>query len=145
MFKQLSSAAVLGFTGVMTWHVLDTMSADALAMAVGVVLGIGAGLPVAVLIVAGQRRRSRDERRPHHEYGFVHERGSHGYAAFPAGHGAPPPVVVIAPPGYAQGHALSGAAFHPTMHGSEMFNHARSRRRFVVVGQTDGDGGNEEW
>lgn len=142
MLRQLSSAAVLGFTGVMTWHVLDTLSADALAMAVGVVLGISAGLPVAVLIVAGQRQQPRDARRAQHEYGFAHEMGQRGYAAFPGGYGAQPPVVVVAPPGFAQGHPHSGAAFAPGMHSSDLYS-PPSRRRFVVVGQADGE--MDEW
>ena len=59
--KQLALTAVFGFAAVLAWRLIDTMSADALAMAVGMVLGMGAGIPAAALILIGRRRRVRSD------------------------------------------------------------------------------------
>ena len=132
MFKQLSFAAVLGFTAVMTWQILARMSMDAVAMAMGIVLGIGAGVPVALLFLAAERRgRPRSD-------------GPHGaMMAGPTGHGGygqQPPVVVIAPGAY------GGLGHQPALTAQQYgmpVNPSPRQRRFVVVGQ--GDEGIEEW
>lgn len=133
MFKQLSFAAATGFAAVMTWQILARMSMDALAMAVGIVLGIGAGLPVALLMLAAERRRG-------HAYGDARDRSAMHYPAHAATSGYQPPVVVIAPGSQLdQGHHWPLTA---TQAGAP-FPHVERRRRFVVVGQ--GEGEIEDW
>lgn len=39
------------------WKVAETLSPDALGLAIGVVFGVLAGLPTALLVLAGNRRR----------------------------------------------------------------------------------------
>ena len=132
MFKQLSFAAVLGFVAVMTWQILARMSMDALAMAMGIVLGIGAGLPVALLLLAAERRRSGPPRE-HGQTGMM--TGPTGYG----GYGQQPPVVVIAPGAY------GGLGHQPALTAQQygMPVNPPRQRRFVVVGQ--GEGEVEEW
>ena len=69
--KRLIVFAAALFVCVVGWRLGDGLSADALGMAVGVLFGVTAGLPVALLIVAAGRR---DERPP--EYAS-YKRASH--------------------------------------------------------------------
>ncbi|MEZ4719569.1 MAG: hypothetical protein R2851_26310 [Caldilineaceae bacterium] len=130
MFKQLSFAAVLGFTAVMTWQILARMSMDAVAMAMGIVLGIGAGVPVALLFLAAERRG-----RPGATVRGAMMAGPTGHG----GYGQQPPVVVIARRVRRQGHQ---PALTAQQYGMPV-NPSPRQRRFVVVGQ--GDEGIEEW
>ena len=50
----------LVFAGVLAWRLSDTISRDAVIMSVGFFLGALAGIPAALLVVAGQRRREPD-------------------------------------------------------------------------------------
>jgi ABC-type transport system involved in cytochrome bd biosynthesis fused ATPase/permease subunit len=68
MGKLIVFAAVL-FVGVVGWRISDGLSADALGMAVGVLFGVTAGIPVALLIVAASRR---DERMVSHSIVITH-------------------------------------------------------------------------
>ena len=56
MFRKLAGTAVIGWFCVVSWVILSRVSADALAMGLGVLLGIGAGVPVALLVLVAQRR-----------------------------------------------------------------------------------------
>lgn len=63
-------AAVAGFT-MLLWKLIENMSSDALGLAIGVVFGVLAGLPTALLVLASrnqadrayERRNDREERR----------------------------------------------------------------------------------
>lgn len=133
MFKQLSFAAVLGFAAVATWQILERMSMDALAMAMGIVLGIGAGFPVALLMLAAERRNSRGR-------GYERSGAAWGERAQYGGYGQQPPVIVVTPGGLGD----RGGYLPPTPHQVGLpFNHPDRQRHFVVVGQ--GDGEVEEW
>lgn len=61
MMKQLAMLVGLCLFGWMTWRVGTSLSSDALGLAVGVVFGVLAGIPSALLVLAGQRRRERRE------------------------------------------------------------------------------------
>ena len=61
MMKQLAMLVGLCLFGWMTWRVGTSLSSDALGLAVGVVFGVLAGIPSALLVLAGQRRRGRRE------------------------------------------------------------------------------------
>lgn len=45
------------------WRIGGTLNSDAIAMAVGVVLGIWAGVAVGLLVLVGERRRSTQPER----------------------------------------------------------------------------------
>ncbi len=57
--KQLSIAAGLCILGWLTWRLSMSLSSDALGMAVGVVFGVLAGIPSALLVLATSRRQNR--------------------------------------------------------------------------------------
>ena len=78
MFAKLAGTAVIGWFCVVSWVILSRVSADALALGLGVTLGIGAGIPVALLLLASQRRA--------------------GPPPAPPAVMQQPPVIVIAPP-----------------------------------------------
>ena len=56
MFTRLAALAVLMFVGVATWIIGSRLSADAIGMGVGIVFGVLAGIPTALLLLASQRR-----------------------------------------------------------------------------------------
>ena len=58
MSRLIIFAAVV-FVGATGWRIGAGLSADALGMAVGVLFGVTAGIPVALLIVAASRRDER--------------------------------------------------------------------------------------
>jgi hypothetical protein len=60
--KRWIGLALLVFVGTAGWRIGDALSPDALSMAVGVLFGVMAGVPTALLVMAGGRRRSSDER-----------------------------------------------------------------------------------
>lgn len=53
--KYLSMMALF-VVGALAWRIGERLSAEAIAMAVGVLFGVLAGLPIALLIIATQRR-----------------------------------------------------------------------------------------
>lgn len=81
----LTLMVAIGFAG---WQIGGSLSNDAIAMAVGVLLGVLAGIPVALLLMAGNRRRdTRDEGEPMRRRLPPGDR--HGQWA------APPPIIVV--------------------------------------------------
>ncbi len=57
--------ALLVGVGVMTWRLGSALSSDALGMAVGVVFGVLAGIPTALLVLAtNSRRRAQEDEEP---------------------------------------------------------------------------------
>lgn len=89
--KQLALLTVLVVCGVAAWLFASRLSSDALGMAVGLVFGVLAGVPTALLVLAANRRRAPvddvdDEEDPRARY------APQGYQ-----HALPyqPPVVVV--------------------------------------------------
>ena len=88
--KQLSIAAGLCILGWLTWRLSMSLSSDALGMAVGVVFGVLAGIPSALLVLAtSSRRRERDD-------GDDYRREAARYLERPPYY--QPPVIVLAAP-----------------------------------------------
>ena len=136
------------FVGVAAWRIGDRLSADAIGMALGVLFGVLAGLPVALLVLASSRRREQQE----DDYSNGRSRGVQvRQQALPPGYGYPmpqqPPVIVLAGHpnaapqcapygyGYDQPHPQQRMLPGPQGMGGEM----PQERRFKVVGET------EEW
>lgn len=65
MQKLLGSFALIIIGGVV-WRITDALSSDALGMALGILFGMLAGIPVTLLVLAAQRRPPppRAEHRP---------------------------------------------------------------------------------
>jgi len=147
--KRIIVLSGLVFLGVVTWRIGGRLSADAIGMALGVLFGVLAGLPVALLVLASNRRRERqdDEGRAGGYPG-----GQGRQRALPQGYGYPmpmqqPPVIVVAghpntaPQGTANGYGYQQPyppqQMLPGPHGMEQG--MPSERRYKVVGET------EEW
>ena len=62
--KRFFALAVLVFVGVAAWQIGSKLSADAIGMGVGVLFGVMAGIPTALLLLASNRR-SAAERTQH--------------------------------------------------------------------------------
>ena len=62
--KVIFSGGVLVFVAIVGWRIGGELSPDALGMAVGILFGIMAGIPTALILLASQRRAGerRDER-----------------------------------------------------------------------------------
>lgn len=123
--------ALLVFVGVAGWRIGSTLSPDALSMAVGVLFGVLAGVPTALLIMASGRRQrrveeEREERRAH---------ASQAALAHPAHYYPPPqpPVIVLTGQPPAPGQSGNSWVAPPP----------RVERRFKVVGEQDGPA--DEW
>jgi len=147
--KRIIVLGGLTFIAVAAWRIGDRLSDDAIGMALGVLFGVLAGLPVALLVLASNRRRERSE--DEQTYGAPH--GAQGrQRALPPGYGYPmpaqqPPVIVLAGHpgmmqqgnqggyGYEQPYAQQRMLPSPQNMGQEM----PQERRFKVVGET------EEW
>jgi hypothetical protein len=103
--KQLAVVTVLIFGGILAWLFGSRLSADALGMAVGLLFGVLAGIPTALLVLASNRRR-----RPDDDEGEEEEmQGPYGYGGGYGGgrgrqqmlgqpYGYQPPVVVVTAP-----------------------------------------------
>ncbi|MEZ4861362.1 MAG: hypothetical protein R3C14_08650 [Caldilineaceae bacterium] len=127
--KRLIVLVGLVFLSVITWRIGERLSADAIGMALGVLFGILAGVPVALLVLASSRRREeRDDYRPQ---GRQQPMPGYGYPM------QQPPVIVLAAPGAPQ----SGGYGYPQP-GRPMLpppNEMPQERHFKVVGEQ------EEW
>src|SRR4051812_12305501 len=60
--KRWMALALLIFVGAAGWRIGGSLSPDALSMAVGVLFGVMASVPTALLVMAGNRRRSSEAR-----------------------------------------------------------------------------------
>ena len=80
--KQFSIVLLAVLFGIVLWRIGERLSADAIGLAVGVIFGVLAGLPAAVLVLANgrQREEKRHDRQP--------AQPQHGY-------GGQPPVIVL--------------------------------------------------
>lgn len=58
--KKFLILIVLVFVGVLAWRVADDISHDAVIMSIGVLFGVLAGVPAALLVVASQRRQNAE-------------------------------------------------------------------------------------
>jgi hypothetical protein len=150
--RQTIGLAALVFVGVAAWRIAGQLSADALGMAVGVLFGIMAGVPTALMVMASSRRRAVEEeetptrRRQQPQNMPQHPGYYNGYA--PGGYGpgyAPqPPVIVLAAPGMGQPGYPQG---YPQGYGDPYQQRMRALpapeavdvRQFKVVGEK------EEW
>lgn len=156
--RQYVGLAALVFVGIAAWRIAGQLSADALGMAVGVLFGVMAGVPTALMVMASGRRRAAEEeettsrRRQQQPHGMPngmqpgmpqHPAYYQGYG--PGGYPPQPPVIVLAGPGMGQQGYPQG---YPQGYG-DPYGQQRMRalpapeavdvRQFKVVGEK------EEW
>lgn len=140
---RLIGLLLLVFVAMAGWRIGGSLSSDAISMAVGVLFGILAGIPTALLVLAsGRRRDSRGDERA--ENGYREQGCQLGYPAY-----APqPPVIVLTaapgamqPGGYgthqpdARGYAQTGYAQAPGWPHERQ--HEQRPRHFKVVGEQE--------
>jgi len=159
--RQYVGLAALIFVGIAAWRIAGQLSADALGMAVGVLFGVLAGVPMALMVMASGRRRAVDEeeaptrrrqqqQQPQSGPQYPAQYGNFGPGGYPP---PPPPVIVLAAPGmgapgYPQGFSQGYPQAYPQGYG-DPYSQQRMRalpapeavdvRQFKVVGEK------EEW
>lgn len=126
--KKYIVVAVLLFCAAAGWSVGQRLSSDALSMAIGVVFGILAGIPAALLVMAATRRGERQPE-PVRRVDGAPSNGS--YQA---------PVIVVSPPmggypgGYGQTAQREVQGFLPA---TPSYVDGQGRREFRVVGSEE--------
>jgi len=111
--KRWIGLALLVFIGTAGWRIGSALSPDALNMAVGVLFGVMAGVPTALLVMAGGRRSQRETERNTLERGEGRAQQQAAYLNGPGqGWGMPyaqqPPIIVMAGPQGMQGGMHGG-------------------------------------
>lgn len=128
--KKFFIVAVLLFCAALGWGVGQRLSSDALSMAIGVIFGILAGIPAALLVMAATRRSERSPETQRRTEGV------------PGGNSYQPPVIVVSPPmgGYPGGYGQPAPKeVHGYLPATPSFVDGHGRREFRVVGSE------EEW
>ena len=98
--KRIILLVFVAFIAFVGWRITESISSDALGLAIGVVFGVLAGLPTALLVLASNRRGES-------------ERGGQPRNQQPMGqmgYGPQAPVIVLASPGMHPQQALSDPA-----------------------------------
>jgi hypothetical protein len=130
--------AMLVVLGVMTWRLGTSLSSDALGMAVGVVFGVLAGVPAALLVLATSSRRREQEEERYERYDRYQGRQDRQLPAYPY----QPPVIVVAGAQAPQQPApppLGPGPYYVPNNQVNSWEPPRGERRFKVVGER------EEW
>lgn len=128
--------AVLVVLGVFAWRLGESLSSDALGMAVGMVFGILAGIPAALLVLAtSSRRRQEEDEERYERYDRYSQRPDRQLPAYPY----QPPVIVVAGGQSQQPAPPMGGAPYYVPSQSAQWDPPRNERRFKVVGER------EEW
>ncbi len=149
--RQFIGLGVLIFISVAAWRIAGQLSADAIGMAVGVLFGVMAGLPTALLVMASNRRREQEREAREEAAARRRQNQQQHPQGYYGGHGpgyAQPPVIVLAAPGQPMGQGYGqpgygqpgygypyGGGMRPALPGPD----AVDVRQFKVVGEK------EEW
>ncbi len=142
--KKLFLVILLVFVGVAAWRIGGRLSSDALSMAIGLLLGVMAGIPAALLMLASNRRREEGNEDPARGTpgGRQGQVMSYGQMPYPQ----QPPVIVLAPgmgnqpqngqaPNYQTGFSMEQPSGQQALPSADQME----TRRFKVVGEE------EEW
>lgn len=133
--KRYLGVAMMVFVGTAGWRIGESLSSDALSMAVGVLFGVLAGIPTALLVMSSGRRRETSATESGRQRGDSY--AMHGYPMM-GGYMPQPPVIVVAgPPAMQSTSAYVGA--QGGMGGANRQAMDRPARSFKVVGER------EEW
>jgi hypothetical protein len=117
--RQLIVLLVLAFVVTLGVVVATRMSSDAIAVLVGVIAGVAASIPCALLLMAVTRRQEPEIREPEVRESYRDARH------------APPPVIIVAP-GNAAPQQLPYPASYPYQASPR-----RGQRQFRVMGYED--------
>ncbi|GIV74540.1 MULTISPECIES: hypothetical protein [Caldilinea] len=119
--KRILLLLLLLVGSVVVWRLGERLSADALGMAIGIVLGVLASIPASLMIVASGRRREEEDEQV--------ERAR----PEPLQPLYQPPVIVLAGHSFAQG----GRAPLDLSDRSSPWSQTRPQRRFKLVGEEE--------
>lgn len=122
--------------GAAAWRVGNALSSDAIGLALGVIFGVIASLPGALLVLVAARRQAAREESSRARQGQVGPYGA-GYPPYPHFPQQPPVIVVTGAPGML-GQGQQGAAYGQH-NGAGYDAWMGGPRRFKVVGEQ------EEW
>ena len=114
--RKAMMAILLTFAVTLAAVVGNRMSAEAMAVVIGVVCGVGAGIPMSLLILLVSNRRDRQPEEP-------------TYERLGGRHGAYPPVVVI------QGGSPTSNRLAPPYYSAPEVTHEPRQRQFRIVGE----------
>lgn len=121
---------IIGLTGlivlgIIAWRIVDGMSSDAISMGIGVVFGILAGVPMALLtLVAGRRR---DDQRPQR---------SNAYGMSQPYYHQQPPVIVVTGGGPQQaGQGWGGGRSDYDALPAPGWDAAPNQRNYRIIGE----------
>lgn len=120
--KSIVTIGMLLIGGFVAWRIGETLSSDAVSMALGIFFGMAAGIPAALMVMAAARRSE------YVEADRYDRRTAQSYSS-----SAQPPVIVVSAQGLPQ---QSGAPASPTME-LPLWSGARQERQFRVVGERD--------
>jgi hypothetical protein len=132
--KRIVVVGVLVFLGVATWHIAESLSSDAIGMALGVIFGVLAGLPAALVTFAAGRRRAQ------YDDGFDAPRVR---GDGPSSYAQQPPVIIVTGGGQLPQNQPVGGQYSGQYGGGRMleatnWSTGRSERSFTVVGEQEG-------
>ena len=148
--KKVLLLIVLVFVGTAGWRIGNSLSSDAISMAVGIFFGVLAGIPTALLVLASDRHKAERNSRT---TAFAQQGPAQPHAAYP-GYGAShqPPVIIVNGTGepVPQRPGRARAGYLADSNGFELAGRQpeewyatgqgqRPGRRFKVVGEQ------EEW
>ena len=123
--KRFLVMVLLVFVGTAGWRIGGRLSVDALGMAVGIVFGVLASIPAALLVLAASRGRRDGSREFRERHGQQDQYG-----------GQPPVIVVAGPPGYPQQLPQQGPQY-PALPGQGNIIDVPVERKFRVIGEED--------
>jgi hypothetical protein len=125
--RRYFGVAGLVLIGVVGWRIGDSLSSDAISMAMGVLFGVLAGVPTALLILAAERRRDEQrESRPAAALG----------AAYPHYNQQPPVIVVTGGAPQASTPMLPAQPYGSAT--ISRWEPQRPQRRYKIVGGDEG-------
>jgi hypothetical protein len=133
--RQVVALLALGFIVTLGVVIGTRMSSDAIAVLVGVIAGVAASIPCALLLMAVTRRPERKELERYTEHRVDDRRQNDWrYSERMDSRRAPPPVVIVTP-GQAVPQQLPYAASYPYPPAQP-----QSQRQFRVMGYEEAEG-----
>lgn len=126
--KRTIFLAGLIFAGVLAWRIGNSLSADALGMAVGILFGMLAGMPAALLVLVAQRRSLDEEQE---------EPTRQQISPYYPQH-QPPVIIVTGGPQSAQsGQQANYGLAGPGAWDASPWQAQRAQRQFTLIGAPD--------
>lgn len=125
---------VLVIGGVLAWKIGESLSSDAISMGLGIVCGVFAGIPAALMVMAASRRREYvDGDRRSDGYG----RGQNGAYGGYGPYGQQPPVIVVTAAGALPQPGQHPGALQPAALDGNQWPAMRQNRQYKVVGERE--------